>query len=79
VSLGSAQVGLRRPDVGTDGIAVDRAGWQLEATGLEPRKYDMTAYAWSIRTHRFEDARTVIVFGRASSERLAAAFNRAGS
>jgi hypothetical protein len=62
VFLGTAQVGLRRPDVAAAmGAQLDRAGWELVTPGLAPGKYDITAYLLSIRTGRFEDARSVIV------------------
>jgi hypothetical protein len=31
------------------------------ASGLAPGTYDVTAYFWSTRTNRFEDARTVTI------------------
>jgi hypothetical protein len=61
VFLGAAKVGLRRPDVGAAmGAQFDRAGWELATPDLEPGKYDITAYLWSIRTGRFEDARSLV-------------------
>jgi len=62
VFLGAAQVGVRRPDVAAAlGAQFGQSGWQLESAVLEPGKYDITAYSWSIRTGRFEDARTVSI------------------
>jgi len=58
--LGAADVGLRRPDVASAfGTRVDRAGWNLPAASLPPGVYDVTAYFWSSRLRRFDDARTV--------------------
>ncbi len=43
------------------GPQFSHAGWGLTASGLAPGTYDVTAYFWSTRTDRFEDARTVTV------------------
>jgi hypothetical protein len=62
VFLGAAAVGGVRPDVAAQfGVQFERAGWDLTATGLAPGLYDVTAYFWSTRSGRFEDARTVSV------------------
>jgi hypothetical protein len=62
VFLGAAAVGVERPDVaGVYGPQFDRSGWTVTASGVEPGTYDVTAYFWSTRTGRFEDARTVSV------------------
>jgi hypothetical protein len=60
--LGAAEIGVARPDVASAfGSQFDRAGWQLTASGLAPGTYTITAYFWSARTGRFEDARSVSV------------------
>jgi hypothetical protein len=65
VFLGAAAVGGARPDVAAIyGPQFDAAGWNLSASGLAPGTYDVTAYLWSTRTKRFEDARTVTVIMR---------------
>ena len=62
IFLGSAAMGALRPDVANAvGPQFDRAGWGLAAPRLERGLYDITAYFWSTRTQRFEDARTVTV------------------
>jgi nitrogen fixation-related uncharacterized protein len=33
----------------------------VTASGVDPGTYDVTAYFWSTRTGRFEDARTTMV------------------
>ena len=45
----------------TVGGAFTMARWALSASGLAPGRYALTAYFWSTRTGRFEDARTVSV------------------
>ena len=65
VFLGAAAVGGVRPDVAAVyGPQFESAGWSLTATGLAPGTYDVTAYLWSSRTERFEDARTITVIVR---------------
>ena len=62
IFLGAAGLGVERPDVAAAfGWQFDRAGWGLAASGLVPGTYDVTAYFWSMRTGRFEDARTVSI------------------
>ncbi len=62
VFLGEAALGGVRPDVARQfGAQFDRGGWGLTASGLDPGTYDITAYFWSTRTGRFEDARTIRV------------------
>jgi hypothetical protein len=62
VFLGPAQLGGGRPDVAAAvGAQFDRSGWSVTAAPLPPGTYDITAYFWSVRTARFEDARTVTV------------------
>jgi len=62
VFLGVADLGVSRPDV-----AAAQEGRFLEAgftfTGALPEAgvWEVTAYVWSIRTQRFEDARTVTI------------------
>jgi hypothetical protein len=59
--LGAAELGGRRPDVAAAfGPQFDRAGFGL-TVGLAPGRYDITVFAWSRRTARWEDARTVAV------------------
>jgi hypothetical protein len=51
---------VARPDVAAQwGSQFERAGWQLAAPALPPGEYDVVAYFWSMRTQRFEDARSV--------------------
>ena len=60
VFLGTAELGGVRPDVAAAfGAEGEQAGWQLTAPGLAPGIYEVTAYFWSTRAERFEDARTV--------------------
>jgi hypothetical protein len=62
IFLGAAAVGGARPDIaGVYGAQFDRAGWSLSASGLPPGTYDVTAYFWSTRTDRFEDARMTTI------------------
>jgi hypothetical protein len=63
VFVGAAELGLERPDVARAvGAQFGHAGWSLTTTtGLPAGTYDLTAYFWSERTARFEDARTVTV------------------
>ena len=64
--LGAAEVGLARPDVAAAmGAGGERSGWALAtATDLAAGRYELTAYFWSHRTARFEDARTIAVIVR---------------
>jgi hypothetical protein len=63
--LGTATVGLPRPDVANAfGAQFGNAGFSLTTTALAPGEYDIVAYAWCDRTQRFEDARTVRVIVR---------------
>jgi len=60
--LGTATLGLARPDVATaHGAQFANAGFGF--TGVVPAEgeWEITAYIWSTRTGRFEDARTVTV------------------
>ena len=60
--LGTAQLGQLRPDVAAAfGAQFDRTGWGLSTPGLVPGTYALTAYFWSARTSRFEDARTATI------------------
>jgi hypothetical protein len=60
--LGVAALGGVRPDVGAEyGPQFDRAGFGFTAEGLGPGQYEVTAYAWNLRTGRWEDARTALV------------------
>ena len=62
VFLGAAAVSGGRPDVAAAfGPQFDRAGWTVTTGGLASGIYDVTAYFWSTRTGRFEDARTVTI------------------
>jgi hypothetical protein len=62
VFLGAADLGGLRPDVAAAyGPQFSHAGWGLSASGLAPGTYDVTAFFWSTRTDRFEDARTTII------------------
>ena len=65
IFLGAADVGGVRPDVAAVfGPQFDRAGWGVITSALAPGAYDVTAYFWSTRTARFEDARTVTIVVR---------------
>jgi hypothetical protein len=60
--LGAATVGGERSDVARAyGQQYDRAGFTLTTPFLKPGTYDLVVYAWSHRTARFEDQRTVRV------------------
>lgn len=61
--LGAAEVGLERPDVSRAfGDSALHAGWSLNPDHpLVPGVYELTAYFWSNRTGRFEDASTISV------------------
>jgi hypothetical protein len=62
VFLGAAETEVERPDVAAAvGPQFGRAGWSLITPRLAPGTYDVTAYFWSARTGRFEDARTVTI------------------
>jgi len=62
VFVGSAELGDARPDVEPVlGRQFGRSGWSVNAEGFAPGTYDVTAYFWSVRTKRFESARTVTV------------------
>jgi hypothetical protein len=62
IFLGAAAVGGVRSDVaGIYGAQFDRAGWSVSASGLALGRYDVTAYFWSTRTDRFEDARMTTI------------------
>ena len=59
--VGAADLGAARPDVAAAfGASFGTAGFSLTTT-LAPGTYDLAVYAWSTRTGRFEDARTVRV------------------
>jgi hypothetical protein len=65
VFLGEAELGARRPDVGTAfGVQFESSGFGLTTAALGPGRYDVTAYVWNQRTARWEDARTVMVVVR---------------
>jgi hypothetical protein len=60
VFLGAATLAGERPDVANAfGKQFGRTGWALHVPGLSAGTYDVTAYFWSSRTARFEDARSV--------------------
>jgi GH25 family lysozyme M1 (1,4-beta-N-acetylmuramidase) len=60
--LGTATLGLARPDVATAfGAQFGGPGFSLTTSTLAPGEYDVVAYAWCERTQQFEDARTVRV------------------
>ena len=62
VFLGAADLGGVRPDVAAAyGPQFSHAGWGLSASGLASGTYDVTAFFWSTRTDRFEDARTTTI------------------
>jgi hypothetical protein len=64
VFVGEAQRHVTRPDVARAITgAPESAGYHLTAS-LAPGAYELTAYVWSIRTARWEDARTVSVVVR---------------
>jgi hypothetical protein len=61
VFLGAADRDGVRPDVAAAfGAQFEQSGWGMSAD-LPPGLYDLTAYFWSTRTGRFEDARTVTI------------------
>jgi hypothetical protein len=61
VFLGTATLGIARPDVrAAHGARFERAGWVF-TRALEPGDWDITAYVWVTRTGRFEDARSTRV------------------
>jgi hypothetical protein len=63
--LGSAELSGFRPDLkALYGSQFDRTGWALSVWGLAAGTYDVTAYVWRARTHRFEDARSVRIIVR---------------
>jgi len=66
VFLGAADLGVERPDVAAAfSVKADRTGWNLTTTAeLEAGTYELTAYFWSNRTARFEDARTINIMVR---------------
>jgi hypothetical protein len=65
VFLGAADLGGRRPDVARAfGRQYEAAGFGLTTAGLAPGRYELTAYAWNVRTARWEDARTVSIVVR---------------
>jgi hypothetical protein len=62
VFLGAADLAGARPDVAVAfGRQFEAAGFGLTAAALPPGAYDVTVYAWNVRTGRWEDARTVSV------------------
>lgn len=64
VFLGEATLTVDRPDVARafDAAPVN-AGYQL-TTSLDPGTYEITAYAWNVRTGRWEDARSLTAIVR---------------
>jgi len=64
VFLGEATLHVDRPDVARafDAAPVN-AGYRL-ATTIAPGTYEITAYAWNVRTARWEDARSVTTIVR---------------
>ena len=62
VFLGVAQLGIARPDVAAaHGAQYPDAGFTWAGALPEAGTWEITAYVWSWRTGRFEDARTVTV------------------
>jgi len=60
--LGAAAIGGRRTDVAAAfGRQFSGAGFDLTSSDLDAGVYDVTAFVWSTRTNRWEDARTVRV------------------
>jgi hypothetical protein len=60
--LGIATLGLARPDVAAaHGAQFPHAGFSFTGVLPESGTWEVTAYVWSTRTGRFEDARTVVV------------------
>jgi hypothetical protein len=60
--LGAAALAGARPDVAqVYGPTFGTAGFSLTTDALAPGQYDITVFAWSRRTARWEDARTVTV------------------
>jgi hypothetical protein len=63
--LGTAAIGLARPDVAAaSGAQFGGAGFSLTTTALAPGEYDLVTYAWCVRTGRFEGVRTTRVIVR---------------
>ncbi len=64
VFIGEATVNTDRPDVARafDAAPVD-AGYRLTTT-MAPGTYEITVYAWNMRTGRWEDARTITTIVR---------------
>jgi len=60
--LGAAALGGARPDVAAvHGPQFGSAAFSLDVAGLPAGRYAVTAYTWSRRTARWEDARTATV------------------
>jgi hypothetical protein len=60
--LGAAALGGARPDLAQEfGPQFGTAAFDLTVTTLASGQYDLTVYAWNLRTARWEDARTVTV------------------
>lgn len=63
--LGVAELGGARPDIAAAyGPQFDRTGFGVRVERLEPGQYEITAYAWNVRTQRWEDARSAHVTAR---------------
>lgn len=61
VFLGTAALGLSRPDVAAaHGAPFHHAGFRIDGT-LPDGEWEITTYVWVWRTGRFEDARSVVV------------------
>lgn len=59
--LGEATLDQARPDVASAFPgASSHTGWRLRQA-VAPGTYELTAYAWNVRTGRFDDARQVVV------------------
>jgi hypothetical protein len=61
VFLGTADMGVSRPDVAAaHGARFPNAGFSFQGA-LGDGEWEITAYIWNSRTQRFEDARTVMI------------------
>jgi sugar lactone lactonase YvrE len=61
IFLGTADLGVTRPDVAAaHGARFPKAGFSFQGA-LGEGEWEITAFIWNIRTQRFEDARSVVV------------------
>jgi hypothetical protein len=61
VFLGTADLGVSRPDVAAaHGARFPNAGFSFQGA-LGDGEWEITAFIWNTRTQRFEDARTVTI------------------